>query len=180
MSNEVFAFSSSSAAYEGMKKEQQGGVRRVAIWIITSMLGLSSLAAVIGIVLVFVFKVPLTGEGLGEQLIISRFGGNQEAVYYKSGTTEAQARRLAGYLRNAGYFTGEGPSKDVVLSRDGDAFVVSLILKKSWDDAAAIDSATQMRAEMAAQVFDGAAVEIHLCDPLYRTQGVLGVRRVIK
>lgn len=178
MSNPEFAFTDQSAAYEGMKRERGRFGSRATAWILGGILALICLVAFVGFILIVVFKFSLTGEGLGERLIVSRPGGPQEAIYYKSGTTEAQALRLASVLRNRGLL--DGTAVDIVLARDGDTFIVNIpLLYGAWNKPEVIEFFTELRPALVAEVFDGAAVEIHLCDTRYRSGG-LGVQRVIK
>jgi len=93
---------------------------------------------------------------------------------------KAQAERLGEFLRRWEVFTGRYRGVDIILSREGDTYVVSVPLNRDWDELQTIDFYTQMRAALAAEVFDGAPVEVHLIDTFYRTQGELGVKRVIR
>jgi hypothetical protein len=173
-----FAFSNQSASYEGMKKEQSRLGSRAGRWIVGGTIGVGCFAVLIAFVLFGVFRVSPIGEGLGEQLVVTKTP--PEVIYYKSGTTRAQAERLGEFLRRWEVFTGRYRGVDIILSRDGDTFVVSVPLSRDWDDPQTIDFHTQMRAALVAEVFDGAPVEVHLIDTFYRTQGELGVKRVIR
>jgi hypothetical protein len=176
--NPEFAFNNSSTSYQAIKKEHSRLGSRAARWIVGGTIGLGCFAVLIAFVLFSVFRVSPIGEGLGERLIVNKMP--QEAIYYRGGATQAQAVHLGNFLKRWEMFTGQGGAQDIILSRDGNTYIVSVPLIRDWDDPQTVDFFTQMRTALSAEVFDGAPTEVHLIDTVYRTQGELGVRRVIR
>src|SRR5262249_51694600 len=99
-------------------------------------------------------------SGLGTRI---DFGGGQE-VFYTQGATEADARALGAYLRQAGVFDGRRPMSFLV-ARDGNLVVVSMIIAdKELNDPDAERDFREFGQEASQQAFGGRPVEVRLCD----------------
>jgi len=83
--NSEFAFSNQSASYEGMKKEQSRLGSRAARWIVGGTIGVGCFAVLIAFVLFGVFRVSPIGEGLGEQLVVTKTP--PEVIYWHQHAT---------------------------------------------------------------------------------------------
>jgi hypothetical protein len=91
------------------------------------------------------------------------FGGGQE-VFYGQGATEADARALGAYLREAGVFDGRRPMSFQV-SRDGNRVAVSIIVAdKELNDPDAERDFREFGQEVSQRAFGGRPVEVRLCD----------------
>jgi hypothetical protein len=90
--------------------------------------------------------------------------GNGEAIYYTSGISGAEARKLGEALRKEGFFDGKS-AKTAQLARSGVGLEVSLVVKpNTWNDASVLTSVRHMSARLSEQAFEGRAVTLHLCD----------------
>ena len=97
------------------------------------------------------------------------YGGGEE-VYYAKGATEADARALGSFLRQAGYFDGKGP-KAVRVSLDGNRLVVSLIVQE-WvlKDPEAQQELRMMGQQASQRAFSGRPVAVELCDEYFNVK----------
>jgi hypothetical protein len=105
-------------------------------------------------------------EGMGKRLT---FGASEE-VYYTSGVTEEEARRLGSVLQTEGYFDGRG-AKTVQVSRDGERYIVSFVLQPgAWNKPEVLHVFGQIRPQLSHKVFGGKPVELRLCDENMETK----------
>src|SRR5262249_60420305 len=94
------------------------------------------------------------------------FGGGQE-IFYGQGATEADARALGAFLREAGVFDGTRPLSFQV-ARDGDRVAVSVIVAdKERNDPNAERDFREFGQEASQRAFGGRPVEVRLCDPYF-------------
>jgi hypothetical protein len=112
------------------------------------------------------------GAWLAWRAIPSRHGDllhvNGGELYYTSSVTRGDAERLGEYLVRVGHFNGE--RRRVQLTRDGEAYVVRYVVRAGTEsNAATVDAFQFAAAEMSRELFDGQAVEVHLCDQGLRT-----------
>ncbi len=97
-----------------------------------------------------------------------RVENNKGEVYYKEPITKLQAENLAEYLKTIGYFAGT--EKSVQLLEDGDKFTINFVLKKGQADKKEIvELLKNLSPSFSYDVFDGALVNIGLCDLNFNT-----------
>jgi hypothetical protein len=125
--------------------------------------GLGLLCSGLFVIFWFVGYFPVSSQ---ERYASVTFGAH--GVYYTPGVTAQEAERLGNLLVDMGLFDmGERyhGSKYVWLSRDGDAYVVSFLLKDgAWEKPEMVTATREIRRKMAEQLFPGHAVRIDLCD----------------
>jgi hypothetical protein len=93
-------------------------------------------------------------------------------LYYTKNVTEAEAKKLGDYLNKEKFFEGEG--KTVQLDKSGDTYQFRIVLKEGLDkDEKYITGGRNAAIEISKNVFDGAKVEVHLCDNKLKTLRVV-------
>jgi hypothetical protein len=98
-----------------------------------------------------------------------KYGASE--LYYTAKVSEAEAGRLGGFLAGLNFF---GYLKTVQLTRDGDTYQVRMVVNVGDEqDEETVARCDVIAAELAGDVFDGAPVEVHLCDDLLRTVRVV-------
>lgn len=123
--------------------------------------------ALLGLVLYFgvFFGVYLAYDIYHEQSLGPKveFGGGEE-IYYVKGATEADARALGAFLREAGVFDGRSPMS-VRIALDGNRVVISFVVQE-WvlKDAELQREYRQVGQEASQRVFGGRPVTVELCD----------------
>lgn len=100
--------------------------------------------------------------------------GNLE-VYYTEGATKEEADRLGAYLIKMR--AGAGEASSVQLKKAGEGYQYRMVMKKEFQN----DEKTLTRLEfdgarISRDVFDGAAVEVHVCDEHFTTVKALPPR----
>ena len=96
--------------------------------------------------------------------LILIFLSNEQFVYYEFDATKDDAVTLGNYLQKIGFFGSEGP-KDVRIGKISNVYTVSFpLVEDAWNDDEIIFLFTQLRNELAENVFKGATVEIKLCN----------------
>ena len=95
----------------------------------------------------------------------------KETVYYADGATEADARTLGEGLIAFGLFDKKS-EKDVQLRRDGDTFVLRIvIIREAWKNRdQTIELMDYLTEYLSAGHFKGAAVRTELCDSRFETK----------
>ena len=103
--------------------------------------------------------------GFGQKI---DYGG--EEVYYTKGGTEADARALGAFLREAGFFDGHG-SKSVRVSLDGQRLVISFIVQ-DWvvHDARTQQEFRTLGQQASQRAFAGRPVVVELCDAYFNVK----------
>lgn len=100
---------------------------------------------------------------------------NGSELYYTKNVTEAEAKKLGDYLVSIKAF--EGDKKSVQLDKSGDTYQVRIPLKKGLDikdvDENSLAGLSALAAGVSKEVFNGAKVEIHLCDDHFKTLKVV-------
>jgi hypothetical protein len=86
----------------------------------------------------------------------------QEEILYGRDVPVEEARTLGLVLQGQGFFDGAG-EKTVALHKEGDEYVVALILKSGFQDAQ-LHEFFRTLATKISQAFDGKPVRIELCD----------------
>ena len=95
---------------------------------------------------------------LGKELT---FGNSQ--VYYQSPVTEAEARRLGDFLVTVEFF--DDTPKTVQVTKSSNTYELRMPIKTGMEqDLDFIESIKWIGAAIAESVFDGAHLDVHLCD----------------
>jgi hypothetical protein len=90
-------------------------------------------------------------------------------VYYKDGAEKEDAEKLGKYLEPL--FVDHAETVTFQILKSGDNFVVRFVVKEGYEERE--DFVSQFKALQAAiseEVFDGAAVDVHLCDANLETK----------
>lgn len=141
--------------------------------------GGTSRIAALGFPAVFLFglfgaALALNLSGLSPSPYGRRLLFNGGEVYYQPPVTEQQARRLGGYLVAAHVF--DGTRKTVQLAQPGNTLQFRLVVKEGLEpDQEKVEQVRRFGLELSRQVFDGAPLEIHLCDQRLNTLTTLAV-----
>ena len=89
-------------------------------------------------------------------------------VIYDSSVTKEETRRLGDYLEDQGFFNGD--AKTFKLGKSGRTYEFRVIIKKGLEqDPEAIEQMKQLAFLLSQAVFNGAEVDIHLCDEKFST-----------
>ena len=110
-------------------------------------------------------SVELMRGGLGELAGpgTSRLTFNAGEIYYNDTVTEQQVRRLGQYLVQTQFF--DATPKTVVLGKTAEAFEFRMVILRGLDrDQEFLEAVKQFGAELSRDVFDGARVDMDLCD----------------
>lgn len=135
--------------------------------------GGTSRIAALGFPAVFLFglfgaALALNLAGLSPSPYGKRLLFNAGELYYKRPVTEQQARRLGEYLVGTHFF--DGTRKTVQLTRPGDTLQFRVVVKGGLEpDQQKLGLFRQFGLELSRKVFDGAPLEIHLCDQRLNT-----------
>ncbi len=93
-------------------------------------------------------------------------------LYYTKNVTEAEAKKLGDYLTKIKFFEGDG--KTVQLDKSGDTYQFRMVVKEGLDkDEKYITASQEAAVEISKNVFEGAKVEVHLCDNKLKTLKVV-------
>jgi hypothetical protein len=112
-------------------------------------------------------------QGLGQRVLF----GTEEEVYYRGGATEAQARAVGRVLQQQRYFDGIG-GKTVQVSRAGDGYSVAFVVQQGhWNKPDVSDYFQDLGRRLSGEVFDGAPVEVRLCDEWMNTRKTIAASR---
>jgi hypothetical protein len=97
------------------------------------------------------------------------FGGGEE-IYYAWGATEADARALGAFLRQAGYFDGRSP-KTARIARDGNRLVLTFVVQ-DWvpRDPQAQQQFRAIGQQASQLAFGGRPVAVELCDQYFNVK----------
>src|ERR1700742_3107831 len=88
---------------------------------------------------------------------------NGVELYHSKNVTDAEADKLGNYLVTSQF--ADGKAKTVQLTKSGDIYQFNFVVKNGADKDTAIIKNTKLFASiLSAQVFNGAKVEIHMCD----------------
>lgn len=99
---------------------------------------------------------------------------NGSELYYTKNVTEAEARKLGDALVKSGW----GDKKVTIqLDKAGETYQVRLPVKEGLDkDEKYLATASVFAADLSKKVFNGAPVEIHLCDDHLKTLKVVPMK----
>jgi hypothetical protein len=113
--------------------------------------------------------LPGCGPRLGKKLMF-----NEGELYYTANVTEDQAKKLGDYLVQEGFF--DGNRKTVQLDRNGDVIQFRCVVKEEYrEDERQLKNLRFISHELSLNVFEGADVEVHVCDDRMKTLKVLSV-----
>ncbi len=88
---------------------------------------------------------------------------NGVELYHTKSVTDAEAGKLGDYLVSSQF--ADGKTKTVQLTKSGNIYQFNFVVKDGADKDTSIAKSTKLFASMlSAQVFNGAKVEIHMCD----------------
>jgi len=111
-----------------------------------------------------------SGEDFGTKL---NFGDNNE-LYYTNIVKASEAQALGDYLINEGFFKRDDNERSVQLDKTGTTYEFRIVIKKGLEqDDDTIDIMKIFTTELSENVFDGANVDIHLCDDAFKTLRVV-------
>lgn len=98
------------------------------------------------------------------------FNGVQ--LFYTSTITETEANLLGNYLINSGF--ADGNEKTVQINKNGNTYEFRMTVETGIEqDQEYINTGKLASAEFSSNVFNGAQVDIHLCDENFNTLKVL-------
>src|ERR1700743_872191 len=88
---------------------------------------------------------------------------NGVELYHTKSVTDAEADKLGNYLVSEHF--ADGKAKTVQLNKSGDVYQFNFVVMEGADKDTAIIKNTKFFASMlSSQVFNGAKVEVHMCD----------------
>jgi hypothetical protein len=123
-------------------------------------------------VLLVIIGCLATGLMLGCNSYGTKLEYGKTQLYYTKNVTEAEAKKLGDYLTKI-KFT-EGDEKAAQLDKSGDTYQFRMAVKEGLEkDEKLIATAHQAANEISKSVFDGAKVEVHLCDNKLKTLRVV-------
>ena len=94
-------------------------------------------------------------------------------VYYTDAVTEADAKKVADFMEQNIKSEG-GDKKSVQLDKSGDTYALRLVVQKDLEkDDNAVARFKSIGQAVSAQVFNGAKVDVHLCDNHFKTLKVV-------
>jgi hypothetical protein len=98
-------------------------------------------------------------------------------VYYKGdGVTETQAKGLAGYLKNAGYYI-DGHDADVQITKTKDTVNLNFVVDNSKVTPEIEQGFLSFCAGTSKEVFSNAPVTVHFCNTTFKEIKNLGITR---
>ena len=125
------------------------------------------------LIFAMLFTLLLSGcsrEDFGTKLT---FGDNNE-LYYTDIIKVTEAKALGDYLMNEGFFKEDDNERSVQLDKAGTTYEFRIVIKKGLEkDDDTIDLMKIFTTELSDNVFNGASVDIHLCDDAFKTLRVV-------
>jgi hypothetical protein len=133
-----------------------------------------ALGLVIGFVVIWVgiagyveYEASTTAGVWGNKLTFN--GGD---LYYTSSVQETEAKKLGEYLTQGGFF--DGSQKSVQIHKSGDIWEFRVVVKQGYEkDEKNVEIFKKIAVELSKDVFKGVPVDIHLCDPYFKTLRVV-------
>jgi len=109
-------------------------------------------------------------------LSCSRYGNhldfNEGVLYYTRSVSEEEVNKLGNFLVEAGFF--DGTKKAVQLDKRNDTFLFRLVVKKEkQQNKESEDLLFLFSTTLSWKVFEGKAVEAHICDDRLKTVKVV-------
>jgi hypothetical protein len=94
------------------------------------------------------------------------------SVYFTEPVSDQEARRFGEYLREAGFFSGNGFM--ALLKKDKSGFQFHYPVKEILEDTAGYFEAVKIVAgSLSRDIFEGQKVSIHLCDEYFNVENVI-------
>jgi hypothetical protein len=120
------------------------------------------------LLLVGVLSITLSGcNQYGTKL---KFNGGD--LFYTKNVTAAEANKLGNYLVQDGFYSGNEIS--VQLDKSGSTYLFRMVIKEGYDQKQEyIDLMKEYSKQLSKDVFNGAAVEMHMCDKHLKTLKVV-------
>jgi len=140
-----------------------GGTSRLALGLVIGFLVIW-----MGIVGYVAYETMTTAGVWGNKLTFN--GGD---LYYTSSVREAEAKKLGEYLTQGKFF--DGSPKSVQIQKSGeDIWEFRMVVKERYDkDEKLAEDMKEVAAELSKNVFEGALVNVHLCDSQFKTLRVV-------
>jgi uncharacterized protein (DUF2267 family) len=111
-----------------------------------------------------------SGDDYGTKI---SFGENNE-LYYTTTVKEEEANKLIDYLVEQKFSAEDGNGITVQLNKTGSTYEFHMVVKEGLDqEEYVIDLMKEVGRELSQYVFDGEAVEVHLCDDTLTTLKVV-------
>lgn len=89
-------------------------------------------------------------------------------VFYLSPVTKAEADKVLNYLIQAGW--ADGSRKSVQLKKNGNRYEFRMVIKTGYDsNQSFLDACKEMTRELSRDIFNGAEVDVNLCDQHLKT-----------
>jgi hypothetical protein len=121
----------------------------------------------VAIIGVFIFWAVTMRANLGTRLT---FNGGE--LFYTASVSEPEARRLGQFLVTEKFFDGE--QKSVQITRVGSRYEFRMVIKTEFEqDQDYLGLCKELAGELSQGVFNGAQVDIHLCDSRLNTIRVI-------
>jgi hypothetical protein len=139
-----------------------GGTSRLALGLVIGFVAIWA-----GIVGYVAHEASTTAGVWGNKLIFN--GGD---LYYTSSVKEAEAKKLGEYLTQGKFF--DGSPKSVQIHKSGDIWEFRVVVKQGYEkDEKNVEIFKKIAVELSKDVFKGVPVDIHLCDPYFKTLRVV-------
>lgn len=131
---------------------------------------ISTISILIFTILFTLLLLGCSAEDFGTKL---NFGDNNE-LYYTDIVKVSEAQALGDYLINEGFFKEDDNERSVQLDKTGTTYEFRMVIKKGLEqDDDTISLMKIFTKELSEHVFDGAIVDIHLCDDTFETLRVV-------
>jgi hypothetical protein len=139
-----------------------GGTSRLALGLVISFLVIWT-----GVLSYVAYETMTTAGVWGNKLTFN--GGD---LYYVSSVKETEAKKLGEYLTQGGFFDGSPISVQIQKSRD--IWEFRMVVKQGYEkDEKIVEDMKEVAAELSKNVFEGAPVNVHLCDSQFKTLRVV-------
>lgn len=123
-------------------------------------------------VLLLVVVVAMTFASCQNYGTEKEFDGVQ--LFYTENVTEDEADKLGEYLISSGF--ADGAEKSVQLEKEGETYQFRMVVKEGFEKKEEfLALAKQFANEMSLDIFDGAPVEVHLCNDHLETLKVVSM-----
>ncbi len=137
---------------------EAGGTSRLALGLVIGFMVIWG-----GIVGYVAYETMTTVGVWGNKLTFN--GGD---LYYASSVKETEAEKLGEYLTQGKFF--DGSPKSVQIQKSGDIWEFRMVVKEGYDkDEKLAEDMKEVAAELSKNVFEGALVNVHLCDSQFKT-----------
>lgn len=95
-------------------------------------------------------------------------------LYYTDKVTSKEAQALGDYLVKIGIFADDSNTRSVQLNKDGSTYEFRMVVKKGLEqDQTVVEAMKIISLDLSNTIFNGAPVDIHLCDDKFETLRVV-------